>query len=164
MDSPPWHQRLVSHPTTVRKAYDGSVTAGLQLVPLEIFEKNLIRMIHLLRERTPRAGIIVVSPAICDNDAWLSWLHNLGYIDGGGLLHIHSLESSKQYADAVAEVCREQGVDVVNAYEAFEEALKDGRTRADLLFDGLHYTPAGNHVSRHPHAQRLTLPGYWGED
>ena len=104
-------------------------------------------MIGLIRERYPTSGLIVITPAQCDNDAWMSWLRKLGYPPDQGLLHIHDNQVTRLYAKSVVQLCAELGVPCVDAFDAFEDTIRLGHTLADLLYDGLHYTPAGHQVS-----------------
>ena len=118
----------------------------LSQVDLSTFLENMRHILLSIRTRHPTSGLIVITPAQCDNVAWMAWLRQLGYPDDQGVLHIHDNSLTKRFAFALEELCREMLVDCINAFDAFERAMRDGRTLADLLYDGVHPTPAGNQV------------------
>ena len=72
------------------------------------------------------------------------WQKELGATDD--MLLPRDNEHVKLYAETTIKVCDELAVLSINCFEAFEKAVEGGVSLAELLYDGLHYTPIGYQV------------------
>ena len=74
----------------------------------------------------------------------MAWLKSAGYI---GDHDLRTSENTKAYSDAMEQVCSRYGAHFIDCFGAFTRAVTEGLSLSQLLYDGIHYTPAGYSVS-----------------
>jgi isoamyl acetate esterase len=122
-------------------ANDSVTPDSPQHVPLNDFCKDMTAMIGLIRERSPGAHIILITPGPAQVSRW-------------DLERNHRNRSNaqiEQYVHAVKDVGAEHDVPVVDAYEAIWAAACSREEEALQQFytDGLHFAAPGYEVGRY---------------
>eukprot|EP00667_Euglena_gracilis_P020064 EG_transcript_21610 len=118
-----------------------------QHVPPDEYQTNLRCIVQFARDRYgPAVRIVLITPAAIHEPGRLQYQESMYGDKAAGVLE-RTDASAQHYAQLCSEVGQELGLPVVNAWQAFHSAaasLPNGL--ADLLCDGLHFTPRGNAV------------------
>ncbi|KDR81822.1 hypothetical protein GALMADRAFT_135217 [Galerina marginata CBS 339.88] len=129
-------------------ANDACVAPSPQHVPLPKFSANLKHMVSLIKSPTsqyysPTTRIILISPPPINTLTWGAYLAALD----PPLKLDREFEVTRAYAEAVANVAKEEGVGYVDVWTPLWEAAgKEEKKLEKFLSDGLHLTGEGYKV------------------
>lgn len=107
-------------------------------MPIDEFRSNLSAIISHIQSRFPKAGIILLTPSIFDEEATNAMFASVGITNAP---NERSDANAKLYADVCVEVGKVEGVPVVNAYEIHRTMVNGGVESWRLIPDGLHFSP-----------------------
>ncbi|CAM9421744.1 unnamed protein product [Scytosiphon promiscuus] len=117
-------------------ANDCVLPGNRQHVPLAEYKANLRRMVEHVRMVHPEARVVLITPPPIHEEKWMKNRKEKG-IDMD-----RQLDVTWSYAIACAEVGKEVGATVVDAYKLLGSG---SQTAADgYLHDGVHFTSEGN--------------------
>lgn len=127
-------------------ANDATLPFSIQHIPLDEYKKNLSVLINLVASPdseyySPVTKIILISPPPFNAEQWKEHISPGHEMD-------REFENTRRYAEAVKDVGTQEGLPVVDAWQAIWDAA--GREETGLpkfLSDGLHLTSEGYTVN-----------------
>ncbi|OBA23066.1 SGNH hydrolase [Metschnikowia bicuspidata var. bicuspidata NRRL YB-4993] len=140
-------------PNSVKLMYifmgTNDAASTFQGVPVDRYRLNLSRMVQLAASQGIK--VIVVGPALHDQALVSEMREERGEPEQA---HFSSNENTRKYADTALEVAAENGVPFVDLWSEFqkygewstEDLLANKPDLAELLVDGIHYTPKAYEV------------------
>ncbi|QDZ23707.1 putative esterase [Chloropicon primus] len=133
-------------------------TGHEQHVPLHEYKENLGVIVDYFRSHKPNPPhVVLVTPPPMDANAWAAFCIEKE--------SNRTLEGVRRYAETCAQVAREKGVPLVNAWEGMHERLGKDEL-ASLFWDGLHLSSKGNKLLYEAFLKVVEndLPGYRADD
>ncbi|CAL1388395.1 unnamed protein product [Linum trigynum] len=113
--------------------------SAFQHVPLEEYGRNLRSIVSFLKERWPKAVVLLITPPPIDEEGRLQ----NPYMENPSGLPERTNEAAGEYAKACIDVARECGSPVIDLWTKMQQ-LPNWPTAC--LSDGLHLSEAGNKV------------------
>lgn len=117
-------------------------TSERQHVPLEEYKENLKKIVHHLKECSPKMLIVLITPPPIDEEGRKEFARSL-YGDKAMELPERTNVVTGTYAKQCVELAKELGLPSINLWSKMQET--DGWQKK-FLSDGLHLTPDGNAV------------------
>jgi lysophospholipase L1-like esterase len=145
------HASSESHAVKLVTIFFGANDASCQKlnprhhVPLDRFQSNLSKLVHLCQERFGKEiRIIFITPPPVHHSSRLRYqVERYGDKASGDLER--NLDLASKYADAVMEVARDLGYPCLNIFKLMLDAVPgEGEGWSKFLSDGLHLSGEGN--------------------
>ena len=133
-------------------ACDGKSPAGaVQHVPVERYEKNLVRIAESVLRLKPSPRLLFITPPRVDDDAWAMDCSIRAAQPGSGFGTLLAGSTSapnrttalvKPYVEAMKRVAHSISIPVVDLYDSLQSSI-GGNVDSTAFVDGLHFSEIG---------------------